>query len=52
VEYETAERHYAHVDCPATDYVKVTVMGLVLESSETILYRNREGPVFSIQKFW
>lgn len=25
VEYETAKRHYAHVDCPGhADYVKVT----------------------------
>jgi hypothetical protein len=31
VEYETAKRHYAHVDCPGhADYVKVTVMGLVM----------------------
>lgn len=27
VEYETAKRHYAHVDCPGhADYVKVSVL--------------------------
>jgi hypothetical protein len=31
VEYETAKRHYAHVDCPGhADYVKVTVMDFVM----------------------
>jgi elongation factor Tu len=33
VEYETAKRHYAHVDCPGhADYVKVTVMDFVMVS--------------------
>jgi len=28
VEYETAKRHYAHVDCPGhADYVKVMLVG-------------------------
>jgi translation elongation factor EF-Tu-like GTPase len=30
VEYETAKRHYAHVDCPGhADYVKVIIASYV-----------------------
>ena len=32
VEYETAKRHYAHVDCPGhADYVKVRLDGMGID---------------------
>ncbi|GJV39735.1 elongation factor Tu, mitochondrial [Tanacetum coccineum] len=34
VEYETAQRHYAHVDCP--HYAKVSLDGLIVEEVEVV----------------
>jgi elongation factor Tu len=51
VEYETAERHYAHVDCPGhADYVKNMITGaaqmdgaiLVVSATDSVMPQTRE----------
>ena len=40
VEYETKNRHYAHVDCPGhADYVKNMITG----AAQTVLWRRRKS---------
>jgi elongation factor Tu len=44
VEYETANRHYAHVDCPGhADYVKNMVTGAA--QMDAILVASNDGPM-------
>ena len=58
VEYETAERHYAHVDCPGhADYIKNMITGaaqmdgaiLVVAASDGPLQQTREHVLLSRQ---
>jgi len=45
VEYETANRHYAHVDCPGhADYVKNMVTGAGVASTPVLFYSSYKGP--------
>ena len=40
VEYETSNRHYAHVDCPGhADYVKNMITGAARWTARSLLYR-------------
>ena len=46
VEYETAERHYAHVDCPGhADYVKNMVTGAAQMDGAIIVVASTDGPM-------
>ena len=46
VEYETANRHYAHVDCPGhADYVKNMVTGAAQMDGAIIVVAATDGPV-------
>ena len=46
VEYETANRHYAHVDCPGhADYVKNMVTGAAQMDGAIIVVAATEGPM-------
>jgi elongation factor Tu len=46
VEYETAERHYAHVDCPGhADYVKNMVTGAAQMDGAIIVVAATDGPM-------
>ena len=46
VEYQTAERHYAHVDCPGhADYVKNMVTGAVQLDGAIIVVAATDGPM-------
>ena len=46
VEYETAKRHYAHVDCPAhADYVKNMVTGAAQMDGAIIVVAATDGPM-------
>ena len=44
VEYETAKRHYAHVDCPGhADYVKNMITGAAQMDGAILVVRRRTG---------
>ena len=46
VEYETANRHYAHVDCPGhTDYVKNMITGAAQMDGAIIVVAATDGPM-------
>ncbi|HHV41196.1 MAG: elongation factor Tu [Bacteroidales bacterium] len=46
VEYETAERHYAHVDCPGhADYVKNMVTGAAQMDGSILVVAATDGPM-------
>ena len=44
VEYETENRHYAHVDCPGhADYVKNMITGAAQMDGAILVFRRRTG---------
>ena len=46
VEYETAKRHYAHVDCPGhADYVKNMITGAAQMDGAIIVVAATDGPM-------
>ena len=46
VEYETANRHYAHVDCPGhADYVKNMVTGAAQMDGAILVVASTDGPM-------
>ncbi|MAC10777.1 MULTISPECIES: elongation factor Tu [Novosphingopyxis] len=46
VEYETAERHYAHVDCPGhADYVKNMITGAAQMDGAILVVNAADGPM-------
>ena len=46
VEYETANRHYAHVDCPGhADYVKNMVTGAAQMDGAILVIASTDGPM-------
>ncbi len=46
VEYETAKRHYAHVDCPGhTDYVKNMITGAAQMDGAILVVSAPDGPM-------
>ena len=46
IEYETANRHYAHVDCPGhADYVKNMVTGAAQMDGAIIVVASTDGPM-------
>ena len=46
VEYETAERHYAHVDCPGhADYVKNMITGAAQMDGAMLVVSAADGPM-------
>ena len=51
VEYETAKRHYAHVDCPGhADYVKNMVTGAAQMDGAIIVVAATDGPMPQTRK--
>ena len=45
VEYETAKRHYAHIDCPGhADYIKNMITGAAQMDGAVLLVSANEGP--------
>ncbi len=45
VEYETANRHYAHVDCPGhTDYIKNMITGAAQMDGAVLVVAAPDGP--------
>lgn len=45
VEYETAERHYAHIDCPGhEDYIKNMITGAAQMDGAIVLVDGSQGP--------
>src|ERR1700690_4247863 len=46
VEYETAKRHYAHVDCPGhADYIKNMITGAAQMDGATLVVAATDGPM-------
>ena len=46
IEYETANRHYAHVDCPGhADYVKNMVTGAAQMDGAILVVAATDGPM-------
>ena len=46
VEYETAERHYAHVDCPGhADYIKNMITGAAQMDGAILVIASTDGPM-------
>ncbi|MBQ8163196.1 MAG: 50S ribosome-binding GTPase, partial [Clostridia bacterium] len=46
VEYETANRHYAHVDCPGhADYVKNMITGAAQMDGAILVVAGTDGPM-------
>src|ERR1700709_721676 len=46
VEYETANRHYAHVDCPGhADYIKNMITGAAQMDGAILVVAARDGPM-------
>ena len=46
IEYETANRHYAHVDCPGhADYVKIMVTGAAQMDGAILVVAATDGPM-------
>ena len=50
VEYETPNRHYAHVDCPGhADYVKNMITGAAQMDGAILVVAATDGPTFANQ---
>src|SRR3989441_13278002 len=46
VEYETAKRHYAHIDCPGhTDYIKNMITGAAQMDGAILVVAANDGPM-------
>ena len=46
IEYETAKRHYAHVDCPGhADYVKNMITGAAQMDGAILVIASTDGPM-------
>src|ERR1700723_1733268 len=46
VEYETANRHYAHVDCPGhADYIKNMITGAAQMDGAILVVAATDGPI-------
>ena len=46
IEYETAKRHYAHVDCPGhADYVKIMITGAAQMDGAILVIASTDGPM-------
>src|SRR3569623_1201140 len=46
VEYETANRHYAHVDCPGhADYIKIMITGAAQMDGAILVVAATDGPM-------
>ncbi len=46
VEYETAKRHYAHVDCPGhADYIKNMITGAAQMDGAILVVAATDGPM-------
>jgi translation elongation factor EF-Tu-like GTPase len=46
VEYETANRHYAHVDCPGhADYIKNMITGAAQMDGAILVVSAADGPM-------
>jgi elongation factor Tu len=46
IEYETANRHYAHVDCPGhADYVKNMITGAAQMDAAILIVAATDGPM-------
>ncbi|RAR25800.1 elongation factor Tu, partial [Pseudomonas sp. MDMC224] len=46
VEYETAQRHYSHVDCPGhADYVKNMITGAAQMDGAILVVSGTDGPM-------
>src|SRR3982074_701081 len=46
VEYETAKRHYAHVDCPGhADYIKNMITGATKMDGRILVSADTDGPM-------
>ena len=46
VEYQTAARHYAHVDCPGhADYVKIMITGAAQMDGAILVVSSADGPM-------
>src|SRR2546429_8270776 len=46
VEYETAKRHYAHVDCPVhADYIKIMITGAAQMDGAILVVSPPDGPM-------
>ena len=55
VEYESADRHYAHVDCPGhADYVKNMITGAAQMDGAILVCSAADGPMPQTQStfFW
>ncbi len=51
VEYETATRHYAHIDCPGhADYVKNMITGAAQMDGAILLVDGSQGPQFQTKE--
>jgi elongation factor Tu len=51
VEYETATRHYAHVDCPGhADYIKNMITGAAQMDGAILLVDGSQGPQFQTKE--
>ena len=45
VEYQTDKRHYAHVDCPGTDYIKNMITGAAQMDGAILVVAAPDGPM-------
>jgi elongation factor Tu len=53
VEYETANRHYAHVDCPGhADYIKNMITGAAQMDGAILVVSAADGPMRSTRPTW
>ncbi|MGH7434433.1 MAG: GTP-binding protein, partial [Polyangiaceae bacterium] len=51
VEYETATRHYAHIDCPGhADYIKNMITGAAQMDGAILLVDGSQGPQFQTKE--
>ena len=51
VEYETAARHYAHIDCPGhADYIKNMITGAAQMDGAILLVDGSQGPQFQTKE--
>jgi elongation factor Tu len=51
VEYQTANRHYAHVDCPGhADYIKNMITGAAQMDGAILVVSAADGPTWSMTR--